>query len=174
MFDDYKLFYSQNEDFFNHLLNHKSIVFDRLNDVIVVMNYISNLEKKDITEDIELIFDVGFAYLFNKVTELNAYLLKNFNNNIHEFLKFEELINYGIYLDDLKDTLIEKESYSEFIKEGFEEIQSKIEQIVESKSQYSLDIIDEFNAILLSIIPSNKEFLTVPEIFMRVAEELQI
>lgn len=174
MIEDYKLFYAQHEELFEHLFSHNSIVFDRLNDVLTVMNFITKLEQKDITEDIELIFDVGFAYLFQKVTEINIYLEKNFDNNLHTFLKYEEFVNYALYLDDLIEVLEEQESYTDSLREGFQEILNKIEDIIEHKKQVHPEMIDDFNMLLLSLIPSGKEYLTTPEIFMRVAEELKI
>jgi hypothetical protein len=174
MFEDYQAWYNEHEDFFTHLFNHNSIIFERINDVINVMAYIENLKKKDINEEIEVIFDAGYAYLFNKVTEIELYLKKYFNNDLHKFLNYEVLINYSLYLDDLKEVLEEKEQYSELIKKGFDEILDSIENILLTRKHFNQDIIDEYNIILLSVIPSDKEFLTTPEVFIRIGEELQI
>lgn len=174
MYDDFIKWYEENEDFLTHLFNHNSIIFDRLNDVLKVLSFVSQMEKKDINDDLDFIFDVGYAYVFNRVSEIKLYLEKYFNNDIHTFLKFEELINYTMYLDDLKTVFEEKEKYTDIIEEGFEEIASRIEEIVQKRKHFKSDLVDEFNVILLSVVPSNDEFLTTPEVFMRIAEELNI
>ena len=174
MYDDFKKWYEQNEDFLTHLFNHDSLIFERINDVIKVLSFIVQMDKKDISDDLDFIFDVGYAYIYNRVSEIKLYLEKYFKNDIHNFLKFEELINFTMYLDDLKEVLEEKEKYTDIVEEGFEEIASRIEEIVQKKKNFKADIIDDFNIILLSVIPSKEELLTTPEIFMRIAEELNI
>lgn len=174
MYDDFRKWYEKNEHFLNHLFHHNSIVFDRLNDIVRVLLFILDLDKKEISDDLDFTFDVGYAYLYNRVSEIELYLEQYFKNDLHQFLKYEELINYALYLDDLVEVLKEKEIYSEFVREGIEEIASRVEEIIQKKKQFKSEIIDEFNAILLSVLPSHEELLTTPEIFMRIAEELQI
>lgn len=173
MYEDFKKWYDQNEEFLTHLFKHNSLVFDRINDVIKVLTYVITMDKKDISDDLDFIFDVGYAYLFNRVMEIKFYLEKYFKNDIDAFLHFESLINYTMYLDDLKEVLVEKEKFGDSVKEGFDEIAARIEEIISKKKHFEPDIIDEFNVILLSVLP-NDNFLTTPEIFIQVAEELQI
>lgn len=174
MLSDYEKWYDQNKDLLQALFNHNSLVFDNIYDVLKVTEHIKKLETKARDADLDLIFDEGFAYLYNKVNEIKLYLEHHFNNDLHHFLHFELIINYCFYLDDLKETLEDKESYSDYIKEGFNQIYNEIENIINTKSDFSDDIIDHFNNTLLCVIPSNKEFLTIPEIFSRICEELQI
>lgn len=174
MYEDFKKWYEQNEEFLTHLFNHNSLVFDRINDVIKVLTFIITMDKKDISDDLDFIFDVGYAYLYNRVMEIKFYIEKYFKNDMHHFLRYEELINYTMYLDDLKEVLVEKDKYTDFVKEGFEEIANRIEDIIDSKKHFQSEIIDEFNSILLSVLPNNEQLFTTPEIFMQIAEELQI
>jgi len=174
MFEDYKQFYMQHKKLFEDLFHHNSLVFFRIKDVLEVLNYMVTLEKKEIDETMDSIFDSGFAYIYVKTMEINTYLTRVFDNDLHRFLEFEELVNYTMYVDDLKDVLKDKEVYNELIAKEFDNIQNRIEDIIDKKEQYTEDIINEFNAMLMSVVPSHGEYLTVPEVFMRVAEELQI
>ncbi|MFA5542650.1 MAG: hypothetical protein WDA47_02690 [Bacilli bacterium] len=175
MISDYRSWYDQNEEFLNHLFNHNSIIFYRINDILSVMDFIANhLEPKEVDEDLELIFDAGFSYLFNRVKEIKLYLENNFNNDLHKLLDFEDILNYVFYVDDLKDALIEKDLYTDTIKKELDLIGEKITDIVDKKKKFTYDDIEEYDAIILSVVPKDKEILTVPEIFSRITEELMI
>lgn len=168
------MWYQNHEEFFAHLMEHDAITFMRVYDVIEVLNSISKMDKNDIDEDIEVFFDVGYAYIYQRIDEIKHYLEKYFHNDLHDFLHFDSLINYSLYLDDLKEVMIEKESFHQSIEDEFVGIQEEIEHIIEKKKKFSKTLIDDFNNRLLSVIPSSKEFLTIPEIFTRALEELMI
>ena len=173
MREDYEKWYQENEEFFSHLYHHDSIIFERMADIIGVLNHILQLEEHDIDADLEVFFDVGYAYLFNRVEEIKLYLMKYFKNDLHHFLDYEVVLNYYFYLDDLKDTLLQDENYTESIQDEFDSMQEEIIQLMESHKKFDVSIIDVFNNRLLSVIPSKKEYLTTPEIFTRALEELE-
>lgn len=173
MREDYEKWYEENEAFFTHLFHHDSIIFEQMSDIIAVLNHILRLEEHEIDADLEVFFDVGYAYLFNRVEEIKLFLTKHFKNDMHHFLEYEVLLNYYFYLDDLKDTLIQDESYTDVIKDEFDAMQEEINQLIESHKKFEVSMIDELNNRLLSVVPSKKEYLTTPEIFTRALEELE-
>lgn len=173
MIEDYKAWFEQHSDLLSHLYHHQSLIFDRISDVLKVMTYVKNSPEKEIDADLEVAFDVGFSYLFHRVEEIKLYLEQQFNGNLHEMLHFDALINYALYLEDLRDTCQEQEALSDEVRTGLDEIENRIDAILTAKQPVSDDVIDEFNVILLSIIPSHREFLTIPEVYTRIVEELE-
>jgi len=171
MKDDYLSWYHQNEDFFETLFKYDSLIFNHLRDTIKVLSYISNQEKA--SEDLEVFYDIGFSYIYNKVNEIKYYLENYFQNNLEKFLKYERLINYSLYLDDLKDTLIEKKVYTDNVKEAFMDVSQKIEDILKNKKHFDDDDFKQYDIIIESVIPP-QQYITIPEIFQRAAEELQL
>lgn len=174
MSNDYSSWYVQNKGLFEELFKNDSIIYTQLNDVIKVLNHIATLNKNDIDEELEVFKDTGFAYLFTKVEEVKYYLKYYFNDNMTKFLVYEPLINYALYLDDLKDTLQENEMYNHEAKKSFDDIHHEIETIIKEKHDYSNDYLDKYNTVVLSVVPSDFELLTIPEIFGRIVEEMQL
>ncbi len=174
MIKDFKAWYDQTSDLFSHLKHHNSLIFDYLNDCLIVLCFLAKKQEKDLTEDEALAFEVGFSYLYARLDLFKIYLEKYFNNNLNNLLRYDALIYYAIYLEDLKDSLIEQNEFSEVIKKAFLDLEEKIEDILTNKITISDEVISEINNTLLSLIPSKKEFLTIPEVFFRLAEEMQI
>lgn len=171
MKSDYLSWYKQNEDFFAILFCEDSLIFNHLHDIIKVLNHISKLDKVD--NDLDIIYDTGFSYIYNKVRDIKYYLETYFQNNLQKFLKYETLINYSLYLDDLCDTLIEQKQFNGEIKEGISEINKEIDEIIKTQKKFEPEIINRYDMIVQSLIPPTQH-LTIPEIFHRVAEELQL
>jgi hypothetical protein len=174
MTNDYQSWLIQNEDIIEHLRHHETILYDRISDVFLVMQYIIQLPKEEVNSDLEVMYDIGFSYLFSRIGEIKIYLDMYFNGDFHHMLHFDELINYQLYLDDLKEVLVDQETWNDDIKHGFDQIGNQIEAILREETKPTEDVIDDFNIILLSIIPAHHEYLTVPEIFARVSEVLNV
>lgn len=169
---DYLAWYHENKDFFDHLEHHDMILFYTLNDVVDVMNVLVQYEEKEMQDYIAVFFESGFSYLFHSVGQIKIYLEKYFDNDFHELLHYEAIINYALYLEDLKDTIRNQDDLSEALSQEIGEIEEFIEEILENKPDEIEEILDELDARLQSIIPSKKEYLTVPEIFSQISEIL--
>ena len=174
MINEYNAWIKENKEFLNHLAKHNSLLYDNINDVIKVMNHLNSDKKIPKEIDTKLFLDTGYAYLNNIVTELKLYLTNTFNNDLHLMLEFEQLIFFAFYLDEIKLLIIDNDKYTEDIKEEFEKTLTTIDGIITNKSSYSDDLITEFNTILEASIPADINYMTIPEIFFRVAEELNI
>ncbi len=174
MINDYKKWYSGKEDFLNHLFHHDSIIFYRLHNIINVLNFIRELPEEELNDDYDVIFDTGFSFLFTTINEIEMYLTKYFNNNLHAFLNYEVLINYSLYLNDLKNVLQEQESYTEQTNLVFNDVLEKIEMIISKKNKFDINIVDEFDQMIMGSFIYSKEHITTSEVFDRIAEELQL
>lgn len=174
MNNDFNSWLKENKDFLSHLSSHNSILYDSLNDVIKVLDYINN--GKEVPKEIEadLFFDIGYAYINTVLNDLKTYLKEYFHNDLHLLLEFEPLIYFSFYLDEIKLLIIDEDKYTKPIKDEFDVILNTIEDIISNKQQYSDDLIHDFNARINAIIPKDINYITIPEIFFRTAEELNI
>ena len=107
-------------------------------------------------------------------SEVELIMDKYFDNNMHQFLNFEPIINYSLYLNDLKEALIEEEEYSKDIEEEINGINNVIENLLKDKRMFSDKLIDEFDNRILSVYDSTLNVLTTPEVYNKIYEELLI
>lgn len=174
MYKDYEYWYKENQNLIDHLAKHNSVIYERFSDIFVVLNYIKDLEPKKIDVDLEVIFDEGFAYIYDRINFIKEFINNNFIGDIHAFLKYEPLFSYYLFLDDVIDIYKREEMDLGTIKEAFDNMQNKIMQLINTRSNYGKEEIEEFETIVSSLLPSNKEIITVPEIFNRINVEIII
>lgn len=174
MINDYKNWFQKKQEFLHHLYHHDSIIMHRIINVLITLDYIGSLPESELNEDYDVIFEEGYKYLFETIGEVEIYLDKYFDNNLHKFLEYEELINYALYLNELKATLLEQGELNQDTNEEISDIQSEIDEILIHKEPFTHEKLNEYDARLLSTFVSKKHHLTVPEVYDRIAEELQI
>lgn len=174
MIKDYQNWINSKQDLIHHFVHHNSIIFNRIEDVFKTINYISKLDSEQYNEDYSIIFDCGYSYLYQVVSEVELILDKYFDNNIHQFLNFEPIINYSLYLNDFKEALIEEEMFNEEIGEEIDSINTIIEKILTEKRMFVNTLLDEFDNRILSVYESRHNVLTTPEVYNKIYEELLI
>ena len=174
MINDYKNWAKSKHELLHHLEHHNSVILGKIENVIKTLNHIAKLKEEELNDDYSVIFDCGYSYLYQVIADIELYLDKYFNNNIHQFLKYELLINYALYLTDLKYALIENESYNETINEEFNSIINNIENILSQKRDFVERVLDEYDNRIIAIINTDEVILTTPEVYDRIYEELQI
>ena len=177
MFEDYLSWKKQNEEFIEELKKHQSILYGRIYDVSRVLDFISNMSEKELNEyreDLSLIFETGYAYIYSFVNDIKLYLENYFHNNMNTLIKYDDLINYSLYLCEVKDSLIDDNDYDEIKGEQFEYILNDIEERVQNRKEYNKDVLEDYNNRLLSIMPMNKVYKCVDEIFVDVYDALKM
>lgn len=173
--DDYNSWLEDNQDLIVMLEKNNSVIYERLDDIIKVLSYIEALylAQKEVEEDLEVIFDVGFSYLYETIEEVKLYYENYLNNDFILLNQYSYIINYILYLDDLKESLIEEQLFSDDIKTLFSDIFNELDNILKEKKTFKLEILDKFNA-KLDVYISSFEVVTVLEVFSRIAEELSL
>ncbi len=174
MINDYKNWIVSKKHLLHHLEHHDSIIISKVENVIKTLNFISSLKEEDLNEDYSVIFDCGYSYIYQVVSEIELYLNKYFDNDMHQFLKYELLINYSLYLNDLKEALIENESFSSELNNEMKAINNNIDNILLSKRDFTEKVLDDYDNRLMSILSTDEVILTTPEVYDRIYEELQI
>ena len=174
MIKDYKNWMTNKHSLIHHFMHHNSIIFGRVENVLNALNHIANLKEEELNEDYNVIFDCGYNYIYQVVSEVELLLDKYFDNNMHNFLHYEPIINYSLYLNDLKDAMIEDESFTPQLNEEINQINNGIEKIISEKRDFIIRVLDDYDSRILSLIDPNKTILTTPEVYDRIYEELQI
>lgn len=174
MKSDFLSWAEEHDDLFHELYHHDSLVFDQWNTVLKVTTYIDQLPEKDRNVDLDIIYDVGYAYLYQKVNDFKQYLANYFHHDIHQILAFDRAIYYLFYMEDVKDSLLEQERYTPYATEVIEPILEKLEKALHTHKKVAPEQYEEWDQLLLDVIPHKQTVLTTPEIFAQAAEELDI
>ena len=182
MINDFLSWRKQNEEFINHIKHDNSIIYSRIFDVLRILDYISSIEQDKMDDDMSIIFETGYAYLFNFLNELKIYFEDYFDSNYRKLLYYEELVNFDMYLSEIKNCLIDDNIYNELIEEQFNFISSDIDSKLSlvKQGKLSLDenqkeeLIKDYNERLLSVMPMDKVYQCVDEIFVNVYEAMKI
>lgn len=173
MIADCKNYLKQNEEFLDLLKKNHSLVYDFIDDVIKVLNYVINNENK-IDDDLSLIFDSGYAYLYQKLEIIKAIYRKYFNNDYNVFKQYEQLVNYYMFVEDMIEVLEEKDLYSEKIRIEAESILNEIEDMFLSHTKSSLTLLSSFDERIGSVAPIHDKLFTTTEVFALIVEELAL
>ena len=107
---DYKSYLQANENLFQLIDDNSPVLHDRFHDVIIVLNYICTLEEESepVEEEFEVIFETGFSYLHEQLETIKIYYKNYLKENLNDFKKYENAINYILMLDDFTEALKEK------------------------------------------------------------------
>lgn len=140
----------------------------------MVLDYVDQLvrEHSRIDEELEVIFDAGFSYFHEQWELLQMIYQQYFHHDIISFNIYSPLINYLLYLDDLEETLADKDLLTDERKEEIREMYGIIEEKLINKTSFDISLFDDFDFRLQGIIPDG--LMTTMEIFSMIVEELQL
>ena len=103
-FASWKIENTQTIDQFN---KNNSVIYERLEPVYEVLNHIYDMvvEKNEIDEDLETIFQVGFNYLNTQFDIIKIYFETLFQSKCEDFDEYSNLIVFLLYIYDLRTDL---------------------------------------------------------------------
>jgi hypothetical protein len=171
---EYLAWYSENKAFYEQLKSHQSMIYTRIYPVYDVLLYLYQEYKDEtnINEDIDKIIQVGLEYLHQQIFTCKIYYEKFFDKDMHAFLEYDQVINYLLFIEDLKYDLVEKGF--EYDQEALDEIIEELESYIENKKE----IPDNFNLYLdkrlSEIISIDDQIHSIIDIFVEIASTLGI
>lgn len=176
LFSEYESWKKENDDFYQELQEHETMLHERFYPVYEVMSQIYNQVSKntlELTEDLKKIFDVGFAFLHDQFETVKMYLETNFKNDFHHFLDYESIVNYLLFIEDVQYEMQEK--HLEFDAEEIERLLDELSEIIDEHKpipdNFGLYIDEKLNQIMGD---NEAEFYGIIDIFMDVADTLGI
>lgn len=148
----------------------------RFQDLTKVLDYIVTLYEgsKKIEEDFEVIFEVGYVFLYHQLEDFKNYFSMYLDSDYTLLKQYDTLINYTLYLDDLYQVLQDKDSFSEEQKKVFLNVQTTIEEILKNKSTVTETTFEEFNNSLEEVLLHTTDTITTLEVFEQIIEELAL
>ena len=173
---EYQGWLSDNNDFYEHLKNHDSSLYFRFQPVydVLLFLYEENKESDEkLQDDIEKIFQVGLEYINLQFFTTKIYLSKNFNNDFHQFLKYDQVINYSLFIEDLRYELVEKNV--EYDEAELEKLVDYLEKILEDKKEIPDNLNLYIDSLIHKIIKTDDyHFTGIIDIFVEIGETLGI
>jgi len=169
---EYLSWYRENDGFYHHLKDHDSILYTRFSPVYEVLNYLyENYKNQSIDEDIEKIMQVGLEYLYHQFFTCKVYLDQYFNQDFHQFLHYDRLVNFLLFVEDLRYELLEKQV--NYDQNELDDLIDEVESMITQKKP----VINQINAYLDSrlskiIDVSNHSFHSIIDIFVEIGETL--
>ncbi|MBN2696985.1 MAG: hypothetical protein JXR38_05540 [Bacilli bacterium] len=169
---EFRSWYKENKELYAEFMHHDSVLFDRFQPVIEVLNHIESeiatgsLEAND---DIDKIFGVGLEYINDQFQTVKMYLETYFNDDLHAFLDYDKVINALLYLEDVRYELDEKglKTVDLQIEQLMEELEAILESGKEVPDTFSLYVDD---VLQQAIGDKLSEFVGIIDIFVDVAE----
>lgn len=173
---EYNQWLKENQNFILHLKKHDSSLYSRVAPIYEVLNFLSVESTEngiELTEDLLKIYQVGFEYLHSQVSTCKLYLDKEFGHNLHNFIEYDRVVGYILYLEDLRyeleennlevneKTLNDLMDYLERILVKKEGVPDNAQLYVDSEVHKIADV-DHFN------------FSSIIDIFVEIAETLGI
>ena len=173
MLNDFNNYLNENKEFIAVLKKNATHCYNRIDDALRVMNFISAMKSAEqkIDEDLTIISEVGVAYIQDTIETCRAYYTNYFNSDIKEFSKYDDCLSYLLYFEDITETLKEKKIYNE---EKLKPLNEKLENILLKKLEFTDEDMDECDAAIIDCASDKKDVYTTYEVFMMIAEELEV
>lgn len=170
---EYLTWKKENETFLNMLETEASILLSRMNEVFLVLDKIIYLEENNLpTNDLQIFFEVGYSYVFDRINETKVYFKEYFFESKMLLKKYEVLINYLMHLEDYIEALKEKEKLTIEASTLFDRIFKELDEILKKNQDFNLSILDEYDLEISKTIKFDKDVLTTLDIFALAYEEM--
>ncbi|XMB71625.1 hypothetical protein RJI07_05760 [Mycoplasmatota bacterium WC30] len=171
---EYNSWLVDNQKFVLHLRSHDSSLYTRLMPIYEVLNFISS-EVEDngveFNKDLEKIFQIGLEYIHSQVFTCKTYLKTIFKDDFHDFMMYDRIIGYILYLEDLRYELVENNL--KFDNKIINDLAIHLEDIMVERKEIPENTNLYVDSEIQKVISSNKiEFHSIIDIFIEIAETL--
>lgn len=175
LLNEYKSWIKENQKFINHLKSHDSSLYTRFMPVYEVLNFLYETYIKnpqEFTDDLLKIFQVGYEFLHTQIFTCNIYLEKTFNNSFHDFLEYDRVIGYLLYVEDLRYELKEKDKKID--NKIIDNLVKYLEDLMVNKEDVPNTLNLYVDAEVHRIVDGSIDFHSIIDIFVEIAETLGI
>ena len=165
--EDYIHFNIENQEIIEALENNKTLTYDLLHPVFLVLDYFVKEDGKIDGEDketIEDVFSIGYHYLYSSIDTIKRFLEENFDDDIDELLEYDKNIYLYLRTDELDSIFEEK---NELLTALLDNLSSTIEYRKQIDKKQFQAIDDE-----LQKAASKTEQITMSDQFIDFADFL--
>lgn len=173
VFEDYINYMNDHSELIEKLYSTSSQVLLCFDDVIKVCDHIYQMSTKEaVSKEHTEIFEIGFGYLANIITDLEMFYNDYLNKDIIEFNQYASLILYLFLIDDFKQYLVSNDEYKGSKKTKIDAMLKEIEEAIQNKNP--LDEMKE-NAYLITLesVGYYRDFNPTYTVFAQIDEELK-
>lgn len=176
VYEDYKSYMNEYASLLKKFNDANSKILICVSDVIKVTDYIYQKfnNNETITEEEQEIFDIGYGYLSNVLSDIKTFYYDYFDKDLEEFEKRVDLIILAIYVDDYVCYLENNDYMNDELKEELKNIAYKLDNMLASKSQVDEKTVKNIESHVLSLSSYHSSFRPVYLIFSMMIEELVI
>ena len=164
-----------NIEVLEQLKEYGSLIYDRLEPVYEVLNFIYNdiVENNHKTEEYETIFQVGLNYLHAQFEVIRIYYEKLFHSNCERFETYTPLVGYLLFISDLRADLEEIEEEIDFSE--LNEVETLIENMIAEQRDEFEHAANRLNKATHNIVEHlDFQYVGIVDIYVEIAESLQI
>ncbi|MCK5731444.1 MAG: hypothetical protein KAH13_00345 [Tenericutes bacterium] len=175
LINEYKLWVKENQNFIEHIKTHDSSLYTRIMPIYEVLNFLYGeylKDQKNIDKEIHKIFQVGFEYLHSQIFTSKVYLEKTFDNDFHNFLEYNSIIGYLLYIEDLRYELKEHNLSSD--NQIINDLVIYLENLMTNKDDIPENINLYVDTEVHKLIDGSLDFHSIIDIFVEIAETLGI
>lgn len=165
----------ENHEIINTFQENKSAIYDRLEPILAVLDYVYDLlvEESKVDEDLDTIFRAGFNYLHSQFEIIKIYYETLFQSQCDDFINYSEMVIYLLYIYDIR-TDMENNNIDSDISE-LNELETCIENMIMERRNDFDYIKDQMNDTLKIVFDKmNYEYVSIVDIFVEIAENLGI
>lgn len=173
IYKDYATWKIENTETLEEFNVNSSVVYERLEPVYEVLNHIYDMivEKEEVDEDLETIFQVGFNYLNTQFDIIKIYFETLFQSKCDDFADYSEMILFLLYIYDLRIDLENNDINSDI--EELNDLETNIENMIMERrddQEYINSKMNETLGIIFNLM--DYEYVSVIDIFVEIAENL--
>lgn len=173
MYQDYASWKIENSETLEQFNSNSSVIYERLEPVYVVLNHIYDMivEEKEVDEDLEMIFQVGFTYLNTQFDIIKIYFETLFQSKCDDFVVYSDMILFLLYIYDLRMDLENNDINSDI--EELNDLEMNIENMIMDRRDDHEFINSKMNETLAVVFDlMDYEYVSVVDIFVEIAENL--
>lgn len=175
IYKDFASWKIENNDTIEQFNKNGSVIYERLEPVYVVLNHIYDLvvDKKQVDEDLEVIFEVGFNYLNTQFDIVKIYFETLFESKCEDFDKYSDMILFLLYIFDLRTDMDNNDINSDI--EELNDLEENIENMIMERRddhEFINSKMNEALAIVFDLL--DYEYVSLIDVFVEIAENLGI
>ena len=172
---DYASWKMENLEILNTFKLNNNPIYERLEPVYAVLEHVYEMacDQKEIEEDLESIFVIGFNYLHSQFNVIKIYFESLFQSKCEDFETYSEMLLFLLYIFDVR-TDLENHGYESDI-EVLNHTETYIENmIIERRNDFEY-VRSMMNTALKKVSETiNYEYVSIVDIYVEIAENLDI